>query len=497
DLPAIRKLGGFLSYSALKFCSYCNCTYDQIEALDYWTWIIRDSIQVRQQAEQYRTTLTKAGREELATQTGVRWTSLHRLPYYDPVRHLILGFMHNWLEGVLAHQLRTLWGLGRDEKVGENLAKIETEDEQYTETDISESADELAELRAESQEYNSSRSSTLSSESTPTPHNTPPPMDTQENDNTEDEDDPNDFNYNPENEAQSSLFFLTDDEIKAIHECIQNVQLPTWVDRPPINLGEKQHGKLKAHEILILFTVIFPLVFPVLWGKNTSTDKEQKLLDSYYQLTAATNIICSFQTSNSEAEKFTEFYVKYRKSIQILFDFAHSLPNHHFAMHNEALLKYWGPLAGLSEFPGERMNGMFQKVKTNRRIYDMGYTMLKKLLHFIQFTISTKEYQSTDSEHLKGLYNILQPPATSKSSTQLLLNDQECEAFLAKATPLSPQEYVVLLQYLNQIGRPYRAYTNMPHPEYSLVLPPAAKTLKEFTTFSSRIASIIANVLEL
>ncbi|KAJ3737936.1 hypothetical protein EV360DRAFT_380, partial [Lentinula raphanica] len=316
DLPAIRKLGGFLSYSAFKFCSYCNCTYDQIEGLDYRVWVIRDSIEVRQQAEQYRTILSKAGREELATQTGVRWTSLYRLPYYNPVQHLLLGFMHNWLEGVLAHQLRTLWGLGRDEKVGENLAKLDTEDEQYTDTDISESADELEGLRAESQEY-STRNSTLSSDSTPTPHNTPAPMDIEDNNNNaEDEDDPNDFNYNPEDEIPN---------------------------RPPINLGEKQHGKLKAHEILILFTVIFPLVLPVLWWNDLSTSKERKLLDSYYQLTAATNIICSFKTSNTEAEKFTEFYVGYRKSIQTLFDFAHSLPNHHFAMHNEALLKHWGP----------------------------------------------------------------------------------------------------------------------------------------------------------
>lgn len=45
-----------------------------------------------------------------------------------------------------------------------------------------------------------------------------------------------------------------------------------------------------------------------------------------------------------------------------------SVPNHHLAMHNPDLLKFWGPLAGLSEFHGERMNGEFGKVKTNRRI---------------------------------------------------------------------------------------------------------------------------------
>ncbi|KAK7007540.1 hypothetical protein R3P38DRAFT_2414788, partial [Favolaschia claudopus] len=41
--------------------------------------------------------------------TGVRWCSLHLLPYRDPVNDTILGFMHNWLEGVLEHQLRVLW----------------------------------------------------------------------------------------------------------------------------------------------------------------------------------------------------------------------------------------------------------------------------------------------------------------------------------------------------------------------------------------------------
>jgi hypothetical protein len=34
-------------------------------------------------------------------------------------------------------------------------------------------------------------------------------------------------------------------------------------------------------------------------------------------------------------------------------------------MHNGHLLKFWGPFAALSEFAGERMNGMLLKIKTN------------------------------------------------------------------------------------------------------------------------------------
>ncbi len=37
-------------------------------------------------------------------------------------------------------------------------------------------------------------------------------------------------------------------------------------------------------------------------------------------------------------------------------------------MHNAAILKYWGPLPCLSEFPGERLNGMLQKIQTNGQL---------------------------------------------------------------------------------------------------------------------------------
>lgn len=141
--------------------------------------------------------------------------------------------------------------------------------------------------------------------------------------------------------------------------------LPTWVARPPENLGEKSHGKLKAHEFLVLFTAIFPLIIPELWWNKD--DKERRLFDSFYHLIVATNIMASFKTSNTEADIYMDHFVKYRSSIQQLFPYFPSHPNHHFAMHNGRLLKFWGPLASLSEFPGERLNGMLQKVKTSHR----------------------------------------------------------------------------------------------------------------------------------
>jgi hypothetical protein len=63
-------------------------------------------------------------------------------------------------------------------------------------------------------------------------------------------------------------------------------------------------------------------------------------LQSFHHLVAATNILSSFKASNAGSDEYTNHYVQYRKSIQALFPHVHSKPNHHYAMHNGALLKY-------------------------------------------------------------------------------------------------------------------------------------------------------------
>ncbi|EDR03667.1 uncharacterized protein LACBIDRAFT_307102 [Laccaria bicolor S238N-H82] len=67
-----------------------------------------------------------------------------------------------------------------------------------------------------------------------------------------------------------NAFNLTDEELRAICLCIQEVALPTWVARPFTNLGEARHGKLKADVYLVLFTVILPHVLPGLWWNKAS-----------------------------------------------------------------------------------------------------------------------------------------------------------------------------------------------------------------------------------
>ncbi len=121
---------------------------------------------MRQQAIEWKHARTIKGHLQAEQSNGVRWTSLHHLPYWDPVKHIVLGFMHNWLEGILQQQLRVLWGIGRKSAL-EELADEERREEEadvlaelYDETDLSESASEIDELNEEGSRHGNVRTQT-------------------------------------------------------------------------------------------------------------------------------------------------------------------------------------------------------------------------------------------------------------------------------------------------------------------------------------------------
>lgn len=393
DLEASRKVSGFLDHAAIMFCSFCLCTHDEIEHLDLNNWQLRNGIHVRQQANEWLHKTTKVAREALQKESGVRWSPFFHLAYWDPVRHVVLGFMHNWLEGILQHHLRTLWAIGRDQKEAQKVKNID-DDEIFSESDIFESESELEDLIEENASY-ARRSESMDTDQTtslppishsPSPNRSgtassgtaTPRHQIQENpyphyldsiDSDSDDNDTVDLDYMP---TDPIPFNFSDAQLTAIHHCIRDITLPTWVQRPPINLGQPGHGKLKAREYLTLFATIFPLIIPEFWYTSEASALEQKHFNCFYHLVSATNIVVSFCTSNASADAYTQHYTQYRSAIQELFPDHPSKPNHHYAMHNAALLKYWGPLAAFSEFPGERMNGMLQEIKTNnqmRRLY--------------------------------------------------------------------------------------------------------------------------------
>jgi hypothetical protein len=113
DLLAIRKVLGFAGVaSKLHFCSFCKLSRNDIEELDVSKFIPQNGAEVRAAAQSWQEAASKKERTRVFQESGVWWSSLHLLGYRDHVKHTVLGLMHNWLEGVLQHHARVLWGIG-------------------------------------------------------------------------------------------------------------------------------------------------------------------------------------------------------------------------------------------------------------------------------------------------------------------------------------------------------------------------------------------------
>ena len=377
DTPARHDMTGFMHHSANYFCAFCLCTKDQMDDLQIKDWVMRDGDRVAEQARLWKAAdQDEDERSRLEKENSVRWSSLYNLAEWDPVSHTILGFMHNW-SGILKEHLRTYWGLRRSKKVDKQLVADQivdqTEDEEdeiVFEKDIQESGSELDDLlvpldeherryidRVSATTLSTVYEETEASDDTPRARHSSPLA---QHPSSQSEDDDIEFF-----DAATKLYSLPKANVAAIHDAIAAVGLPSWVGRPLGNIVDPGHGKLKSNDYFVLFTAILPLIVPEFFFCSDEPDTTSAHLSCFHDLIVSTNIVSSYQTSFELANNYMLAYVRYRRYIGCLYPQWNSVPNHHYAMHNGDIMKFWGPLPCSAEFWGERVIGLLENTKTN------------------------------------------------------------------------------------------------------------------------------------
>lgn len=378
DTPGIRKACGAASHSARCFCCFCKLKLADIECLDPDQYLPRTSEETTLASRSWSEATTKKLRATLVKQTGVRYSALHRLSYRDHVGDIVLGVMHNWFEGVLQHHLRRRFGIGvqpsKKEPAAAAPATTAPIDEDAIEDEIM-----LLQLDARVNGIASTpapRRRARAVQASPDPDSDSEDEDfAPESDDDDDEDDDADGNNNDNvDEAAASrtvkgVCIFDCGDLKMIHSAISDIILPRWMARPPCNLGEPSHGKLKADEYYVLFAFVFPLVLVEMWSEPLASHiYSSDLLRNLHDLVLCTHIVGAFSTSDKLASLFETTYLKYRLELQDLFPDINSVPNHHYAYHNGALLRHWGPLMLVSEFAYEQENGLLQRIKHNKHL---------------------------------------------------------------------------------------------------------------------------------
>ena len=117
DIPASRKLCGFLGFSARKGCNKCKKDFPRpsfgekqdFSGFDRDNWNLRTNTEHREQVWRIRNTVTsKKDRETKESASGVRFSSLIHLPYFDFISCVVIDPMHNLMLGTTKKMLK-IW----------------------------------------------------------------------------------------------------------------------------------------------------------------------------------------------------------------------------------------------------------------------------------------------------------------------------------------------------------------------------------------------------
>ena len=114
DLPAGRKVYGFLGHSSSLGCSKCMKSFKgtvgnmNYSGFDRPTWPLRTNDIHRQNVQLVQRSRTKTEQRQKESQLGCKYFVLLELPYFDPPRMLIIDPMHNLFLGTAKHMLN-IW----------------------------------------------------------------------------------------------------------------------------------------------------------------------------------------------------------------------------------------------------------------------------------------------------------------------------------------------------------------------------------------------------
>ena len=118
DLPAAAKLCGFSFFNSICACRKCDRRFPALvpglPGRDYsgWedhNWPRRNKASNLRYAKEWKRATTEAKRVSLVQENGTRWSQLHLLDYFDPVRFTVYDSMHNLYMGTTKRILSMVW----------------------------------------------------------------------------------------------------------------------------------------------------------------------------------------------------------------------------------------------------------------------------------------------------------------------------------------------------------------------------------------------------
>ena len=119
DLPGAKKVAGFAAHSHNHFCSICHCTRSEhgYGNTDHSSWKRRTNDECRFHADQYKNAGNEKEKQSIFDESGLRWSELLHLPYFDPTQFVVINAMHNLFLGLIKEHFINILGIQVEKEV--------------------------------------------------------------------------------------------------------------------------------------------------------------------------------------------------------------------------------------------------------------------------------------------------------------------------------------------------------------------------------------------
>lgn len=160
---------------------------------------------------------------------------------------------------------------------------------------------------------------------------------------------------------------LTYLDLLDIHKAIATAKTPTWMTRPPNQIGMKSGGTPKASEWFTLYTVYMVLsIIPRIY--HSEDIKRSTLCQSLIYAVEIVNCALSRNFSKHDSENLQHLLKTYRDHLATHWEGVSIKPNLHLAQHIPKIAKLFGPPSYTAAWVGERVNGILVKIPKNYHI---------------------------------------------------------------------------------------------------------------------------------
>ncbi|KAJ8456027.1 hypothetical protein ONZ51_g12281 [Trametes cubensis] len=345
-----------------------------INNLNKESWPRRDCDTFRRLAEEWKAATTDKRRGQLFKSSGIRYSALLDLPYWRPTRYVVIDTMHNLFLGLFQRHCRRIFGMdfktvtpdGLDDDTESTPVTVEELVFAQSKASRSSSASSLKGklnlrlLRAVYQAENLGDPGSLTKsklaeailkgrEASEQAH----PVSRA-------------ISEGPNRRLRKGVV-LGRDILQHIRADMAKTIYPSYLGRPPAEVGSASAGSLSADQWRTFCLVNLPISLIRIWSTAGTSERRTLLLANFLDLVIAVKRGTTRRLNAEVISSYQHHILSYIQGLRELFPDLDLTPNHHIALHLDEVLKTFGPAHAYWSFPFERLIGLIRQIGSNAR----------------------------------------------------------------------------------------------------------------------------------